>query len=718
MLWHWEGVENRSPQARKLYGESNLLISEGERISSMKKVLVLVLLFSVVIFSPVQAQDKKDSDAIVTMKEVVVTATRDNQETRKIPANVTVITAEDISKSGATTIVEVLDKLESIQFRTYSGNASQAYIDMRGIGGDNPFGKTLVMLDGRRLNRTDMASINWMEIPVNTIERIEIVRGPGSVLYGDAAIGGVINIITKKGTGEPKFKASVLMGSYGLNDERVGVTGAAGKWTYAVTGENNFNSAYRDRSKYSAQGGGFDVGYSASDLLNVSLDVSFNETDYQMPGALTQDQMEKDRRQYQPSAGPWSPAHSDDDGSDKYTNVNLGIKSFWGSWGQLEVNFLYGKKDMQVNMASWFSYSDTNADTYGITPKYILAKEIFGFDNKVIVGVDYYNEPYKKDFYGDRERTAILSTADLTRESLGYYIRDEFSILKDLILSGGYRSERTDIGGSNTDFSNPSSSFTDTKNTYNAEAYEAGLTWLWEKKSKVFAKYATVYRIPFLDEVASFNGAGGGFLKDIDKEQGISTEVGTEFYPLNNLKIGLTLFRIDMENEIQYVGTFPTGYNKNTGSTRHDGAEVSLSYLWGKYALLYGNFTYHKATYEDGLYNKKELWLVPNKMATVGMEIYLPYNLMLRPEARYVGDCFLSQDYNNTAEKLNSYTLLNIYFSYKPPIERVKMKAFFGVENLANVKYSSFGADGAPWSANTYYPMSGITFKGGISFEF
>jgi iron complex outermembrane receptor protein len=691
-------------------------IPEGERRSSMKKFLFLVLLISLVSFSPLHAAS--NNDAPVTMEEVVVTATRDKQETRKVPANVTVITAEEISKSGATTVVEVLDKLESIQFHTFSGNSSQAYIDIRGIGGDNPYGKTLILLDGRRLNRTDMASINWLQIPVNTIERIEIVRGPGSVLYGDAAIGGVINIITKKGQGEPKFNASVIAGSYGLNDERVGVTGATGKWTYAVTGENNFTFGYRERSKYSAQTGGIDLGYTASDLLSVSLGVSFNKADYQMPGALTKVQMEQDRRQYQPAAGPWSPAHSDDDASDKYTNVNLGIKSFWGSWGQLEINFLYGKKDLQMNMSSWPSFADTNADTYGISPKYILAKEIFGFDNKVIVGVDYYNEPYKKDFFSDRERMVKLSTADFTRESMGYYIRDEFSLVKNLIFSAGYRFERASIEGSNVDFSNPGNNFTDQKNTYNAEAYEAGLTWLWGKKSKVFAKYATVYRIPFIDEVASFNGAGGGFLTNLDKEKGISTEVGTEFYPLNNLKIGLTLFRIDMEDEIQYVGVFPTGYNQNTGSTRHDGAEVSLSYLLEKYALVYGNFTYHKATYEDGLYNKKELWLVPNRMATVGMEIYLPYNLMLRPEVRYVGDAFLSQDFNNVGEKLDSYTLLNIYLSYKPPIEKVKMTAFFGVENLADVKYSSFGMYGAPWSDNTYYPMPGITFKGGLSFEF
>ena len=704
----------------------------------MKKVLVLVLLFSIVSFSVLHAEGRNyaapDADASdagsgndyapnapVTMGEVVVTATRDNQETRKAPANVTVITAEEINNSGATTVTDVLDKIESIQIHTYSGNSSQAYIDMRGIGGDNPYGKTLILLDGRRLNRTDMASINWLEIPVNTIERIEIVRGPGSVLYGDAAIGGVINIITKKGQGAPKFNASVLMGSYGLNDERASVTGATGHWTYVVNGENNFNSGYRERSKYSAQGGGFDVGYSANDLLNVSLGVSFNKTDYQMPGALTQAQMEQDRRQYQP-AYLYLNAHPDDDGSDKYTNVNLGIKSFWGSWGQLEINFLYGKKDLQMNMPSWYSYnySDTNADTYGITPKYVLAKEIFGFGNKVIVGVDYYNEPYKKNIFNDRERTVQLSTADFTRESLGYYIRDEFSLLKNLILSGGCRFEQTSIKGSNEDFVNSLNNFTDQKNTYNAEAYEAGLTWLVDKKSKLFAKFSTVYRIPFIDEVASFSGFGGSFLTGLEKEKGISMETGTEFYPLENMKIGLTVFRIDMEDEIQWVYTSTlTGENQNVGKTRHDGAEVSLSYLWPKYLKIYGNYTYHMATFENGDNNKKEMPMVPKNMANAGVEIYLPYNLTLKPEIQYVGDAFLSGDNDNNTEKLEAYTLLNIYLNYKPTFGKLNLTAFLGADNIANVKYSSFGIDYEQYGMdNFYYPMPGITFKTGLSFTF
>ena len=688
----------------------------------MKQVSFFVLLFSLVIFSPVQAEETKAANEVVTMGEVVVTATRDTQEIRKTPSSVTVITEDEIRDAGATTLVEVLDKIESIQFRTYSGNSSQSQIDMRGFGGDNPFGKTLILLDGRRLNRTDMAPTSWLQTPVNTIEKIEIVRGPGSVLYGDAAIGGVINIITKQGKGKPVFNASVIGGSYGLHDERVGVNGAADKWTYSVTGENNFISGYRDRSEYSAQGGGLDVGYSASDLLNVSLGISFNKVDYQMPGALTKEQMEQNRRQYQ-------PGHPDDDGSDKYTNVNLGVKSFWGSWGRTEINFMYGKKDLQMNMPSWFSYnySDTDADTFGITPRYILEKNLFGFHNKVIVGLDYYHEPYKKDIFRNRERTLKLSSADFTRNSLGSYLRDEFSLLDNLILSAGYRFEHSSIEGSNVDFYTPSNDFKDQKNNYDAEAFEAGLTWIWDEQSRVYAKYATVYRIPFLDEVASFSGFGGSFLKDLEKEKGKSMEVGAEYYPLQNLKLGIALFRIDMENEIEYVIYDPVWYlgeNRNVGKTRHDGAEISVSYLLPKYFKVYGNYTYHMATFENGVNNKKEMPMVPNHMANAGLEIYLPFNITLRPEVQYVSQSYLSGDNDNNTEKLDDHTLLNVYVQYKPALDKLQLTAFLGVDNVADVKYSSFGIDYERYNSpgvsypNYYYPMPGITFKGGISFEF
>ena len=687
----------------------------------MKKFLLFSLLLSLISVAPAHAQSPEE-DEPVRMKEVVVTATRDTQEVRKTPANVTIITAEDIRNTGATTVVEVLDRLESIRFRTYSGNASQAMIDMRGFGGDNPYGKTLILLDGRRLNRTDMASVNWLSIPVNSIESIEVVRGPGSVLYGDAAVGGVINIITKKGKGKPVFSASALAGSYGLHNERVGVTGAANKWTYAINAENNAVSGYRDRSKYSAQGTGFDLGYAAHDLLNLSLGVSFNRADYQLPGALTKEQMRADRRQYQPAMPLyWMNANDDNDGRDKFANVNFGIKSFWGAAGRMEVNFMYGHKDIQSNMPSWTSYnfSDTKTVTYAISPKYILENNIFGFQNKVIIGADYYNEPYQKDIFADRERTRPLSTADFTRQSLGYYIRDEFSLLENLIFSAGYRFDQTKIKGSNVDSFTPSNNF-DNEKDFRTDSYEAGLTWLWGKKSKSFVKYATVYRIPFLDEIASFNGFGGSFLTALEKEKGAGMEVGTEYYPMDNLKLGVTLFRIDMEDEIEFVYTSPwTGENQNVGKTRHDGAELSASYLWQKYLKVYGNLTYHKATFEAGPHSKKEMPMVPNRIINAGLEIYLPGPVTIKPEIRHVGDAYLSGDNDNSTEKLDAYTLLDVYVYYRPAFGRLNLSFFAGVENLTDTQYSSFGIDYEQyWMDNFYYPMPGRNFKAGLSFEF
>ena len=165
----------------------------------MKKCFVVSLFLAALAISGLSnAEEEEIKKPLVTLEEVVVTATRDKEEIRKIPANVSIVTAEEMERYGATNIVEVLEELESINFRTFSGNASQAQIDMRGFGGDNPFGKTLIMLDGRRLNRPDMASVNWLQIPINNIERIEVIRGPSCVLYGDSAIAGVINIITKR----------------------------------------------------------------------------------------------------------------------------------------------------------------------------------------------------------------------------------------------------------------------------------------------------------------------------------------------------------------------------------------------------------------------------------------------------------------------------------------------------------------------------------------
>ena len=108
--------------------------------------------------------------------------------------------------------------------------------------------------------------------------------------------------------------------------------------------------------------------------------------------------------------------------------------------------------------------------------------------------------------------------------------------------------------------------------------------------------------------------------------------------------------------------------------------------------------------------------MVPNHMANAGVEIYLPCNITLRPEVQYVSDAFLAGDYYNNAEKLDAHTLLNFYAQWKYTSDRLDLTAFLGVDNIADVKYASFGSNYGYGAS--YYPMPGRTFKTGISFEF
>lgn len=669
----------------------------------------LMLVFTL---SPVLAQSAPPEKPSATMDEVVVQATRDRQEIRKVPANITVITAQDIADSGASNLAEVLTGLDGIYVRSTTGNAAQASVDMRGFG-ENGFGRTAVTLDGRKLNRPDMASINWLEIPLGEIDRIEISRGAASVLYGDAAIAGSINIITKRGDGRPRGDAGLIVGSYGLNNERATAVGSAEKFYYAVNGENLHTDGYRDRSQFTSSSGSANLGYTYSEALDVSFGVALNRTDSQLPGYLTSSEVAQDRRQAQPGA-------QNDNARNDSVNTNLLIKSDLGEMGRFDINLIWGTRKVTTIWETAFSFTNVNIDTYGVTPKYVLDRKIFGNDNKLTAGIDYYYDRFNKDGYANAQLGTKNNTAEIRRTSLGGYVQDDFNVLSDLILTLGARVERVDITGTFTDLLTSTTIFDDSK-TYNGQAYEAALTYLFGDRSKAFVKYARVFRIPFLDEQASFYGFGtDAFYTDLEEETGNSYEAGIVLYPTKNLKLAATAYLIDMDGEIKWVATGPyTGRNVNFDMTRHEGLELSMVYGLKDRFRLTANCTLQDVTFRAGPDSGKQVPLVPGQMANGILEIFLPWNLTLRPEIHYVGSQYLSGDNNNSLEQLDSYTLYNLYLTWKPTIRDYRLMAFIGVENLTDTKYSTY-AFAAPWlpGGAAFYPAPGITFKGGLTLYF
>ena len=664
-----------------------------------------------------KAEEEEIKKPLVTLEEVVVTATRDTREIRKIPANITVIKSEDIEKSGATSIVDVLEKVVGIHFTTFSGNPSQAEIDMRGFG-QNGHGRVLILLDGRRLNRPDMASINWLQIPINTIEKVEVVSGANTVLYGDNAVAGVINIITKRGEGTPEVSVSGIIGEDALHDVRVGLTGSKDRLSYACSGEIQETNGWRERTAFSSKGAGVHVGYDFSDFLSISLGGSLNKIDYEMPGNLTKSEMEDNRKQFQPARpARWTQAHDNDESLDEYYNVNLGLEMISADLGNFDVNFLYGLKDITSSMDSFPSYRDTEIKTFGITPKYLLNNNILGHKNKLIVGLDYYDETLNLDIFTDINRDTKSSLTEIEKHSVGYYINDEFNLFDDLILIAGARIEKAKIKGKETNPITHIKSFDEEKD-HHGKAMSIGLTYLIEKSSKLFTKFTRLYRYPFIDEQASYQGWGNAFNEELEAEEGKSYEIGAEFYPIKNVRFAITLFRIDMEKEIAWNNA--TFRNENLDETRHQGLELNGSYKVGKKANIYGNYTYQDAKFTKGIYNDNDIPLVPNHKAFLGLELFFPYGFSLVSELRYIGECYLGDDKNNNGDKLEDYSLVGIFLHYRPTHLKYKPLAFVGVENLFNKEYSTLGYE--DWledtTYNTYYPSPGRIFKAGLSLRF
>ncbi|MCD6153819.1 MAG: TonB-dependent receptor, partial [Syntrophobacterales bacterium] len=178
-------------------------------------------------------EEEKGKESVTTMEEVVVTASRLEEPLKYSPDSVTIVTSEEIKKKGKQTVIDVLRDVPGISISQNGSFGGSASIYLRGTQNAH----TLIMIDGVRVGdpmATD-GKMSISDLSTDNIEKIEIVRGAQSVLYGSDAIGGVINIITKKGKGKPKFYLSSEGGSFQTFRERVGVSGSNDKISYAAS---------------------------------------------------------------------------------------------------------------------------------------------------------------------------------------------------------------------------------------------------------------------------------------------------------------------------------------------------------------------------------------------------------------------------------------------------------------------------------------------------
>lgn len=665
----------------------------------MKKWFFLFLGLAVLVspgFSRAEEEENAEEPESIILEEVVVTASRYAEKISTVPTNVTIVTEEDIKNSTATNIPDLLRTQVGVQATDITGNGRNFRVDLRGFG-ETALTNTLVLVDGRRVNEPDLGGADWMLISLDRIKRIEVIRGGiGSVLYGDNASGGVINIITKEGDGF-KAGAKLLGGSYDTFSSNAYVSGSLKKLSYALSGGYLNSNGYRTNSQTEVSNAGLNLNYYANDWMKFNFSSDWHKDKTGLPGAIKSSDFDS-------GVSRRDSLYPDDFSDLKDYYFKLGSEIYFFTDSMFKIDGTYRKRDSVSNSSgTWGSFrGDTDIETVAVSPQVILKEKIFGFNNSLTLGFDYQND--EEDitntsvFFGDE----TVGNYKLEKQNYGYYILDEFNILDNLTISGGYRYDRAEFKF------HPS---TPDDAIFDKDLYNAGINYNFDKKSYVYFGFSKSFRYPVLDEFYNFMTSTVD--TDLVPQTSDDYEFGIRYYFTDTLYAHVNFFRIDTDDEIFYNKIVYSNENMD-GKTRRDGVELTLSKTFENVTLR-GSYSYTDAEVRSGQFSGKDIPSVPMHKATLDTLFLLGKGFTLAVNGIYVGTRPFESDFSYGLSDQDDYFVLNAKLQYKWK----HFTPFIDLKNITNEKYSEFGGvSNYPIVQKGFYPSPRFNFLAGVSFDF
>jgi iron complex outermembrane recepter protein len=620
----------------------------------------------------------------VTMETVVVTASREAEKVSAVPDHITVIDSAAIADSNAQNVPELLQE-QGIHVSDMGGTRRNYSVDLRGFGESAP-ANTLVLVDGRRVNQPDLSTADWVLIPLERIDRIEIIRGGrGSVLYGDNASGGVINIITREAR-ETGGGVSAQYGSYETFRSAAWAGVAAERWSLDLSGGYFDSDGYRDNSANEMKDLGLSLRFDPTDRLHLHLSGGFHDDRTGLPGALKESDLVNgfDRTD---TLYPDNFSET----RDYYVQTGLELDIFQNSSFKIDSSLRQRDKTFRLfYMNSSYEYQ-TTLDTVTLSPQLVLRQDLGAFGNRLIVGLDY--SVAEEDISGG---------TDLEKRSLAYYLHDEIELIRGLTLSGGYRHDKAHYA-----FTPSEPDHADLRQ----DVYNIGLNYAFSEGSHLYASYARSYRYPLLDEIFLFSGSIDTTLKEQTSDH---YEVGLGYAASERLRLNLALFHIITRDEIFYDKINWTNTNLD-GDTLRTGLEAGTTWR-GKRLGLGMNYTLIAAEIDGGRFDGKEIPHVPTHSGAAWADYTFGNKLFVGLKGIYVGKRPFIADFDNTLPEQEDYFLLNAKIKYP-----VRFLTFFvDLNNILNEEYASFGGNDNPGGEEerAYYPSPKFNWMAGVSAAF
>jgi len=625
----------------------------------MKKYITLLL----IIFLPVPLFSQQENEIpVFSGNELVITATRIEMPQRSIGRSISVISSSELENLKTISVADLLRNVPGLNITQNGGTGQPASLFMRGAKS----GHTLVMIDGIEMNDPILPgrSFDFAHLLPDGIERIEIIKGPQSTLYGSDAIGGVINIISKKGIKKPSFLISGESGSYGTYKENIRTSGAYENFNY------NLSLSRLDAKGFSAAGekyGNIEKdGYGSTSLsgktgINLSKITSFNlifhyintKTDMDNTGGTFGD----------------DPNYTTT-GKQFYLKNQLIIDTFNKKWTQIySFSFMNNRRnylnEKDSDHPEDFIESSYNSSSY----KFDFQNNVFANEmNTLAFGLEYEKEKgdsryHSESTWGPYEVVFPNNEADI----LGFYIHDNMNINNTFLPTFGFRLDRHNKYGSSATF------------------HVAPVYFIGRSNTKLRASIATGFKAPSLYQLYSQYGD-----ETLKPEKVKSFDIGFEQYLYKDIiSLSAEYFYNDFNNLIDFESNLYKYVNIGSAFTNGIEIETAARPLKNLYLKLY----YTRLNAEDKTAKEKLLRRAKNKAGITANYLYKKLNLNLN--MLFVGKRD-DMDYSSWPPQriiLKEYTKINLTASYN--ITQTA-QVFAKIENLTNQDYEDVLGFGTP----------------------
>ena len=654
-----------------------------------------------------------------------------------VGASTSVITSQDIERSPSQSLPDILAQQVGVQVTHVTGSPTGVndMVDVRGFGAFAQ-SNVLVLVNGRRYQDFDLQGFDFSQIPINSIERVEITRGmSGTVLYGDGAIGGVINIVTKTASGAP-FSGRVegAVGSYGFGEGRVSASATSGPWSSAIYANAATSQGYRQNSQLNQQNAVGNLSYRSPEWTGY-LNIIGDSQRQNLPGTLQNLPLVYPITLDTPRASvtPFDWAHKQDFG------VTAGFTRTLGSGADLIVDGGVRRKFQQGQFFNYFNnpffsfdpstaapanYVNTVMTTSSVTPRIDMRHQLFGMPNRLLTGIDFYNTQY------DSDRPQAEGLPDIHRYSIrqttaSIYAMNTTTVTPALEISYGGRLQRNFVKGQdvynpavdpNAGFyaSDPQAAPADSSEWQ--YALHLGYEYRINPTLALFGRVARAFRLPNADERV---GAGNPF--DVVVPPNLNLKTQTSYDVENGLRVTLGKFNfqttgyiMELNNEIHFIPALFA--NVNLDPTQRMGWENSATYQLSDDVRVRAGVAYTRATFREGQFAGKEIPLVAPWSGYTGLTWDIAKKLLvLDVTATFWSDRRMDNDQANIQPQIPANATMNVKLGGE-------WNQFFwsaAVLNLFNTNYYDYAIASAftqgffsayPQPTRTFVLRAGATF--------